>query len=173
MDSPKARHRAGPVGEDRVLHQCGEGFHSTDARGTVTTLNPPDGSQAATIPLLVKARGAEVGARTKFIEGLNSTLTFWGLNFNSESQFDGDTGTTLFGRPSRRYGIELTNHYSPNDWLHFDGDLTLSHARSRGFDTPQLATWAPLVTPETIGYFTYSATRPAITSRGAADHRMD
>ena len=84
----------------------------------------------------MKARGAEVGLRTKAIDGLDSTLTFWGLNFNSENQFDGDTGTTLFGRPSRRYGIELANHYSPYDWLHFDGDLTLSHARSRGFDTP-------------------------------------
>ncbi len=160
MDSPKLAIVLGPWEKTEFFIDAGEGFHSTDARGTVTTLNPPDGSQATTIPLLVKARGAEVGMRTKFIEGLDSTLTFWGLNFDSESQFDGDTGTTLFGRPSRRYGIELANHYSPYDWLHFDGDLTLSHARSRGFDTPQLAEWAQLVQPGTVGYFTFLGNAP-------------
>ena len=35
--------------------------------------NPADGSQVAPIPLLVKSRGAEIGARTKFIDGLDST----------------------------------------------------------------------------------------------------
>ena len=160
MDSPKLAITLGPWEKTEFFIDAGEGFHSTDARGTVTTLNPPDGSAAATIPLLVKARGAEVGARTKFIEGLDSTISFWGLNFDSESQFDGDTGTTLFGRPSRRYGIEFNNHYSPYDWLHFDGDLALSHARSRGFDTPQLAEWVQLVQPGTIGYFTFLGNAP-------------
>ena len=160
MDSPKLSIVLGPWEKTEFFINAGEGFHSTDLRGTVTTLNPPDGTEAAKIPLLVKARGAEVGLRTKFIEGLDSTLTFWGLDFDSENQFDGDTGTTLFGRPSRRYGIELANHYSPYDWLHFDGDLTLSHARSRGFDTPQLVQWAQLVQPGTIGYFTFLGNAP-------------
>ena len=133
-------------------------------RGTVTNLSPVDGTEAAKIPLLVKARGAEVGARTKFIEGLDSTITFWGLNFDSESQFNGDTGTTLFGRPSRRYGIELANHYSPYDWLHFDGDLTLSHARSRGFDTPQTRRNGRSSSSRRRSDISpSSATRPAIT----------
>ena len=108
----------------------------------------------------MKSRGAEIGARTKFIDGLDSTMTFWWLNFDSESQFDGDTGTTLFGRPSRRYGIELTNRYTFNNWLRFDGDLSLSHARSRGWDVPQTALYASLLTPDTIGYFTYLGNAP-------------
>ena len=160
MDSPKLAITLGPWEKTEFFVNAGEGFHSVDARATVTTLNPADGSVAATTPFLVKARGVEVGARAKFLEGLDSTISFWGLNFDSESQFDGDTGTTLFGRPSRRYGVELNNHYSPYDWLHFDGDLALSHARSRGFDTPQLAAWAQLVTPGTIGYFTYLGNAP-------------
>jgi opacity protein-like surface antigen len=160
MDSPKLAIVLGPWEKTEFFIDAGEGFHSTDARGTVTTLNPPDGSPAATIPLLVKARGAEVGARTKYIEGLDSTISLWWLNIDSESQFDGDTGTTLFGRPSRRYGVEFTNHYSFNDWLHFDGDLALSHARSRGWDAPQSVAWAQLVTPQTIGYFTYLGNAP-------------
>ncbi len=104
---------------------------------------------------------SEVGARTKYIEGLDSTISFWWLNLDSESQFDGDTETTLFGRPSRRYGIEFTNHYSFNDWLHFDGDLALSHARSRGWDVPQSVAWTQLVMPDTIGYFTYLGNAPS------------
>jgi opacity protein-like surface antigen len=160
MDSPKLAITLGPWEKTEFFINAGEGFHSVDARATVTTLNPGDGTVAATTPFLVKARGAEVGARTKFLEGLDSTISLWGLNFDSESQFDGDTGTTLFGRPSRRYGVELANHYSPTDWAHFDGDLSLSHARSRGFDTPQLAAWSQLITPQTIGYFTYLGNAP-------------
>ena len=172
MDSPKLAIVLGPWEKTEFFIDAGEGFHSTDARGTVTTLNPPDGSPAATIPLLVKARGAEVGARTKFIDGLDSTLTFWGLNFDSESQFDGDTGTTLFGRPSRRYGIELANHYSPYDWLRFDGDLTLSHARSRGFDTPATRRMGATRSAgdDRIFYLPRQCARQ-LHSRGAADHR--
>ena len=160
MDSPKLSIVLGPWEKTEFFINAGEGYHSTDLRGTVSQLNPLDGTAVSKEPLLVKARGAEVGLRTKGIEGLDSTLTFWGLDFDSESQFDGDTGSTLFGRPSRRYGIELANHYSPYDWLHFDADLTLSHARSRGFDTPQLAEWVQLVQPSTIGYLTFLGNAP-------------
>ncbi len=160
MDSPKLSVIFGPWDKTEFFINAGEGFHSVDARATVTNLNPTDGSTAAKTPFLVKARGAEVGVRTKFIDGLDSTITLFGLNFDSESQFDGDTGTTLFGRPSRRYGVEWTNHYAYSDWLRFDGDLSLSHARSRGWDVPQTVAYAQLVTPQTIGYFTYLGNAP-------------
>ena len=160
FDSPKASVVLGPWEKTEFFLNFGEGFHSTDARGTVTSLNPPDGSQATPIPLLVKSRGAEIGARSKFIDGLDSTMTFWWLNFDSESQFDGDSGTTLFGRPSRRYGIEFTNRYTYNNWVRVDADLSLSHARSRGWDMPQTALYASLLTPDTIGYFTYLGNAP-------------
>jgi outer membrane receptor protein involved in Fe transport len=158
--SPKSSIVLGPWEKTEFFFNFGEGFHSTDARGTVSSQSPADASQLATIPLLVKSRGAEIGARTKFIDGLDTTVSFWWLNFDSENQFDGDTGTTLFGRPSRRYGVELNNHYSPSSWLHFDGDLALTHARSRGVDQAQSLIWAGLVTPPALGYFTYLGNAP-------------
>jgi outer membrane receptor protein involved in Fe transport len=155
ITSPKAAIVLGPWEKTELFLDFGEGFHSTDARGTVTTQNTVDGSQVATIPLLVKSHGAEIGARTKFIDGLDSTISFWWLNFDSENQFNGDTGTTQFGRPSRRYGVEFNNHYSPTDWLHFDGDLALTHTRFRGVDQLQALTWVGLIQPDTVGYYTY------------------
>jgi opacity protein-like surface antigen len=160
IDSPKASVVLGPWWKTEFFLNFGEGFHSNDARGTVTTLNPPDGVQSTTFPLLTKSRGAEVGARTKFIDGLDSTISFWWLNFDSESFFNGDTGTTQFGRPSRRYGIELNNRYTFSKWLRVDADLALSHARYRGWDTPQTIAYASLLTPNAIGYFTYLGNAP-------------
>ncbi len=160
ITSPKAAIVLGPWEKTEFFLDFGEGFHSTDARGTVTSQNTADASQVAPIPLLVKSHGAEIGARSKFIEGLDSTLSLWWLNFDSENQFDGDTGNTVFGRPSRRYGIELTNHYSPTNWLHLDADLALTHARFRGVDQPQWLAWLPLVDPGAVGYFTYLGNAP-------------
>jgi len=160
LGSPKANIVLGPWEKTEFFLNFGEGFHSTDARGTVTNLNPTDGSEADKTAFLVKARGAEIGTRTKFFDGLDSTLTFWWLNFDSKSQFDGEIGTTLFGRPSRRYGIELTNRYTFSSWLRVDADLSLSHARSRGWDVPQTVTYAGLLAPSAIGYFTYLGNAP-------------
>ena len=160
IDSPKASIILGPWQKTEFFLNFGEGFHSNDARGTVTTLSPADGSQVAPVPFLTKSRGAEIGARSKFIDGLDSTISFWWLNFDSESVFEGDTGNTIFGRPSRRYGIELTNRYTFSDWLRIDANLSVSHARYRGWDTAQSATYASLLTPDAIGYFTYLGNAP-------------
>ena len=108
----------GPFYKTEFYVNYGEGFHSTDARGTVT--NSPiraDGSQATPIPLLVKSRGAEIGARTKFIDGLDSTISFWWLNFESESQFDGDTGTTLVRSPESPIRHRIHQRYTSNNWM--------------------------------------------------------
>jgi outer membrane receptor protein involved in Fe transport len=83
---------------------------------------------------LARTYGAEIGARTTWIEGLQSTLALWWLDIDSELLFVGDAGTTKASRPSRRYGVEFTNYYSPTDWLTFDADLSFSKARFRGKD---------------------------------------
>jgi outer membrane receptor protein involved in Fe transport len=161
ITSPKAGAVIGPFYNTELFLNFGEGFHSTDARGTVqnfdtTALSGSDGFlQVARNPLLVKSRGAEIGARTKFIEGLDSSISLWWLNFDSENQFQGDTGTTIFGRPSRRYGIEITNHYSPSSWLHFEGDVALVHARYRGVDQLQTLAWVDLLGPASFPYGTF------------------
>jgi opacity protein-like surface antigen len=160
IESPKASIIFGPWEKTEFFLNFGEGFHSNDARGTVTTLAPGDGSQVAPVPFLTKSHGAEGGIRSKFIDGLDTTLSLWWLNFDSESVFEGDTGTTTFGRPSRRYGIELTNRYTFSDWMRLDANLSVSHARYRGWDTAQTLAYASLITPDAIGYFTYLGNAP-------------
>ena len=169
ITSPKFGAVLGPFNNTEFFLNFGEGFHSTDARGTVqnfdtAALSDTDGlAQVGKIPLLVKSRGAEIGARTKIIEGLDSSISLWWLNFNSENQFQGDTGTTTFGRPSRRYGIEITNHYSPNSWMRFDGDVALVHARFRGVDQEQALAYFDLLNPASFLYGTYIGNAPAIS----------
>jgi outer membrane receptor protein involved in Fe transport len=65
------------------------------------------------------------------VKGLQSTLAIWWLDIDSELLFIGDAGTTEASRPSRRYGLEFANYYSPTDWLTFDADLSFSHSRFR------------------------------------------
>ena len=60
--------------------------------------------------------GAEVGMRTQAIRGLDSTVSLFVLDFDSELVFDGDTGDTQPSRPSRRIGVEWTNRYRPVPW---------------------------------------------------------
>jgi hypothetical protein len=67
---------------------------------------------------------------------------------------------SLFGRTATyptlphalRYGVEITNHYSPHSWLHFNGDVALVRARYRGVDQQQALTWLGLLAPGSISY---------------------
>jgi len=56
-------------------------------------------------------------------------LSLWRLDIDSELVFDGDSGATEPGRPSRRIGFEWSNHYIARPWLLFDLDVASSHAR--------------------------------------------
>jgi len=114
------------------------GYHSNDARGTVVTEVPGDPATPETaVPLLVRSRGAEVGLRTKPVSGLDSSASLFVLDQASELFFDGDTGETTPGRPSRRVGVEFTNDYRPASWIHVDADLALTRARFLGYDSAQ------------------------------------
>ena len=83
---------------------------------------------------LVRARGAEIGIPIDGVERLQTTVALWRLDLDSELLFVGDAGTTEAGRPSRRYGVELSAIYSPRPWLMLDADLSLSRARFRDAD---------------------------------------
>ena len=72
--------------------------------------------------------GAEVGARTTYLPGLQSALAFWWLHIGSELVFEGDAGSTAPSAPSQRYGVELANYYDPNEWVTLDADFSFSHA---------------------------------------------
>ena len=127
--SPKISAILGPFNNTELYANYGYGFHSNDGRGSTLTRDPETGEPAERVSPLVRAKGAEAGVRTLAIPHLQSTLSFWGLDVASELVFSGDAGTTSPSRPSRRYGIEWSNHYQPVAWLTFDGDLVLSHAR--------------------------------------------
>jgi hypothetical protein len=127
--SPKGGVVVGPFRGTELYANAGYGFHSNDARGTTITRDPSTGEAADRVTPLVAARGAEVGVRTVAIPHLQSSVSMWMLGLDSELVFVGDAGTTEAGRPSRRYGIEWANYYSPRPWLVIDGDLSVSRAR--------------------------------------------
>ena len=126
--SPKAAITWTPIRQIELYGNYGEGFHSNDGRGTTITVNPQDGSPAAKVDALVKARGYEVGLRGRPITGLTLTATYWWLNLNSELQYDGDQGETSPVGPSHRQGYEISAFYKTANWLTFDGQYSRSYA---------------------------------------------
>lgn len=127
--SPKAGIVFGPWPGTEFYLNAGSGFHSNDARGTVTTIDPVSGAPAQPIPFLVRSKGAEIGMRFEPQRGFSSTLSAFILDFDSEIVFVGDAGTTEASRPSRRIGAEYTLQYAFNDWLFTDVSAAYTHAR--------------------------------------------
>jgi hypothetical protein len=119
--SPKLSLIAGPWAKTEFFFNAGRGFHSNDARGTTARVDPAPG--------LVAARGLELGARTEWVPGLQSSVALWKLDFDSELVYVGDAGATEANRPSKRHGIEWNNRYVPVPWLLVDADLAWTHAR--------------------------------------------
>jgi hypothetical protein len=146
IGSPKFRMTIGPFAKTEFFLGAGYGMHSNDARGATTTDDPNNpGTRLDSSPLLVRTKGAEVGMRTRIVPGLDSSLSFFMLNQDSEILFSGDAGDTEASRPSRRYGFELTNHYRPTSWIDIDADLAMTHARFVGYDSDQAAAYDQLV----------------------------
>ena len=132
--SPKLGLIFGPWSKTEFYLNAGYGFHSNDARGTVIAIDPKSGDTADRVPGLVRAKGAEAGIRTEIVPRLQSTLSVYGLDFDSELIFQGDAGTTSAGRPSRRVGFEFSNYYKPTRWLTIDADIAYARARFRDPD---------------------------------------
>ena len=82
----------------------------------------------------MRSKGAEIGVRTKAIDGLERRSTLFVLDYASELLFVGDAGTTEASRPSRSVGVEWTNHYKVNSWLGYDLDFAYTRARFRDPD---------------------------------------
>jgi hypothetical protein len=145
LASPKLTMVFGPFNKTEFFFGAGEGMHSNDARGATITEDPTDpGTKLSASPLLVRTKGVEIGVRSKLIAGLDSSISLFALDQDSEIVFNGDAGDTSASRPSRRYGVEWTNKYQPLSWLALDGDVALSHARFVGFDSDQAALSASL-----------------------------
>jgi hypothetical protein len=119
--SPKVNLVFGPWAKTEIYLDYGTGFHSNDARGVVSRVDP-----ATALP---KSEGEEIGLRTTFVPHLRSELSLWRLHLASELVWDGDAGTNEPSGPTTRYGIEFANWYTPTPWLTIDADYTWSHAR--------------------------------------------
>ena len=132
--SPKLNLIFGPWNKTEFYASAGYGFHSNDARGTTITIDPKSGNPADKVAPLVRSKGVEIGVRSELIAGLQSALSIYRLDFDSELTFAGDAGTTEAGRASRRHGFEFSNYYKPVSWLTIDADVSFAKARFRNDD---------------------------------------
>jgi outer membrane receptor protein involved in Fe transport len=114
--SPSLNLVFGPWKSSELYLNYGQGFHSNDARGAVTSAEP-----------LVRSRGMEIGLRTEAIPKNQTALSLYRLDFDSELTYVGDAGTTEAGPPSRRIGIEFSNYYKPVKNGAWEGALRLRY----------------------------------------------
>jgi len=129
MGLPKLSLIFGPWQQTEYFVNVGQGFHSNDARGVVATVDPKTLEPIDGATPLVRATGAEFGVRSEIVPHLQSSLALWYLRLGSELVFSGDSGTTEPSRPSKRIGVEWSNHYTPYPWLLLDLDLAWTRAR--------------------------------------------
>lgn len=121
MLSPKLGLVFGPWERTELYLNAGMGFHSNDARGVLAASGPATP--------LARSKGAEVGLRTTIVPGLQSSVSLWLLDLQSELVWAGDAGTNEASGPTRRAGVEFANFYTPAPWLTLDADYAWSRAR--------------------------------------------
>lgn len=127
--SPKLSAIFGPWMRTELFANFGLGFHSNDARGVTTTVDPKSGLPVSKVTPLVGTRGYEMGARTEIIPSLQASVALWRLDLDSELLFTGDAGTTEPTRASTRQGVELNAQWHPVRWLIVDLEAAFSRAR--------------------------------------------
>ena len=129
LTSPKLALIFGPWNQTEYFASYGQGFHSNDARGVTETVTPKERDSAQASPALVRSKGGELGLRTEIVPGLQTSMALWQLKLGSELVFSGDAGDTVASGASKRYGIEMNNHYLALRWLLLDADIAVSRAR--------------------------------------------
>ena len=129
ITNPKLAAIFGPWVNTEFYFSYGSGFHSNDARGTTSRVDPKTGESINPVHPLVRTTGYEVGVRSAIAPGLQATFSLFRLDSASELLFVGDAGTTEASRPSQRDGFEVSAFYMPKDWLTVDVDYALTRAR--------------------------------------------
>ncbi len=137
IGSPKFTMVLGPFNKTEFFVGAGTGMHSNDARGATIT-EDPDRSRHQAVRLA--ASGAHQGRRGRRAhqDRCRASIPRSACSCSTRiprSSSSGDAGDTAASRPSRRYGVELTNHYRPSSWIDIDADLAMTHARFVGFDS--------------------------------------
>ena len=136
LASPKLSLIFGPWAKTEYFVNIGRGFHSNDARGTTTTVDPGtgdvvdgNGNPVKKVDPLVKTFGYELGVRSEMLPNVQTSAAVWRLKQDSELLFVGDAGVTEASRPSLRTGLEWDLHYTPKSWLIFDFDFAATKAK--------------------------------------------
>jgi outer membrane receptor protein involved in Fe transport len=136
--SPKGSLILGPWAATEFYLSAGEGYHSNDVRTAAYAvqsdyLSTGPGSAWMRYPLMERAVGYEVGARTAILPHLQTSLAFFQLNLQSEQVYAGDSAADEPSGASTRRGIEFANFYTPAPGIVIDADAAVSQAR---FDKP-------------------------------------
>ena len=107
----------------------GQGFHSNDARGVTGRVDPATGQPIDRVDPLVRSLGYELGFRGFITDRLNTSLSLWALDLDSELLFVGDAGNTEANGASERLGLEWTAYYRLNDTWSFDLEYAYTDAK--------------------------------------------
>ncbi|HTQ81094.1 MAG TPA: TonB-dependent receptor [Thermoanaerobaculia bacterium] len=134
IGSPKLSLLFGPFDKTDFYVNAAYGFHSNDARGATITVDPTTGQPVERVQPLVRAKSLDVGLRTDLIPRVETSLSLFRLDLDSELVFSGDAGSTEPSRPTRRTGIELANFYRVSERVALDADLAYSRGRFTNFD---------------------------------------
>lgn len=150
LTSPKLGLVFTPASKAEFYLNWGQGFHSNDARGATAQVNPNDGSLVDKVPLIVLAKGSEIGMRLAPLAGWNTSLSFWQMKLSSELVFVGDEGVTEPRGGSTRHGVEWANYYQLTPHVIIDGDIAISKARFRAAENG--GTHVPNAIPVTASF---------------------
>jgi hypothetical protein len=136
--TPKLAIVLGPWAGTELYVNGGNGFHSNHANGVLQRVDPmtgtavrADGQLVTPTAPIVRTRGAELGARTVRIPRLQSSVSLWMIDSDSELVYAPEDGFTEPSRPGRRYGVEWNNFYRVRRWFALDLDAAWSRARYR------------------------------------------
>jgi len=121
----------GPWRHTEYYVNAGQGFHSNDARGVTTRVDPASGNPSDPVTPLARVKSLEGGMRTSLIPGLVTTTSVFLMDSQSELVLAGDDGSISPTGATRRYGVEFANFYRAKPWLAFEGDVSFTHARYR------------------------------------------
>ncbi|MBQ4836680.1 TonB-dependent receptor [Pseudoalteromonas luteoviolacea] len=109
----------------------GQGFHSNDARGTTIQIDPVSGDLVDTVDALVESSGYELGFRGFIDDKVNTSISFWALDLDSELLFVGDAGNTEPTDASTRKGVEATMYFRMSEWWSIDIEYAYTDAQYR------------------------------------------
>ncbi|WP_338731051.1 TonB-dependent receptor [Mangrovimonas cancribranchiae] len=118
--------------------KSGIGFHSNDTR--VVLQQEED--------ILPRAYGVDVGSIWKPFPKMFFNTAVWYLLSEQEFVYVGDAGIVEPSGESQRYGLDVGLRYQFTDWLYFDTDATLTHARST--EAPDGEDYIPLAPDFTL-----------------------